>query len=484
MLHYVTTNPGKAREARSYLDDEVRQTEFDYPELQADDLGPIAAAGARAAYRELGDPVVVDDAGLFVETLDGFPGPYSSYVEDTLGIERVWDLASAEEDRRAAFKCVIAYCDGEPFDADEIAGAFADLGTFLPLVLGAFAVQQLDPSGVLTGFGISALVVALVYRRPIPVQPMKAVAALVIAGGLGAMELSAVGLLLGSTLLVLGATGTAGRLAWLVPETVLGGIQFGVGLILVLAGLALAADGEVIAIVALAVLLSFYWTRFRPFAALLVVAGAAAWGLSRTGAAPEALAFGLWLPDFRWPDLDSFRSAGQSAFLPQLALTVTNAVLVTAVIAGDYFPRDKDRITPDRLAISSGGLNLLLAPFGAFPMCHGSGGLVVQHRFGARTGWAPAIFGACLLALGLCLGPGALELLAVIPMSAVGALLIVAGAEMAAANGLRERRPGRLFVVLATGLACIAFDVAVGLLVGLLAEFIRANLLRQLRSHR
>jgi XTP/dITP diphosphohydrolase len=117
MLHYVTTNPGKAREARSYLDDEVRQTEFDYPELQADDLGPIAAAGARAAYRELGDPVVVDDAGLFVETLDGFPGPYSSYVEDTLGIERVWDLASAEEDRRAAFKCVIAYCDGEPFRA-------------------------------------------------------------------------------------------------------------------------------------------------------------------------------------------------------------------------------------------------------------------------------------------------------------------------------------------------------------------------------
>lgn len=366
----------------------------------------------------------------------------------------------------------------------EVSGAFADLGTFLPLVLGAFAVQNLDPSGVLTGFGISALVVALVYRRPIPVQPMKAVAALVIAGGLGAMELAATGVLLGAALLVLGTTGTASRLAWLVPETVLSGIQLGVGLILIVAGLALVADAKILGVVALAVLLLFYWTRFRPVAALLVVAGAAAWGLVRTDAAPEALAFGLWLPDFRWPELGSFLSAGQSIFLPQLALTITNAVLVTAVIAGNYFPMDRDRVNADRLAVSSGGLNLLLAPFGAFPMCHGSGGLVVQHRFGARTGWAPAIFGTCLLALGLSLGPVALELLSVIPMSAVGALLVVAGAEMAVANGLRERRPGRLVVIVLTGLACIAFDVAVGLLVGLVAEFIRANLLHRHRSRR
>jgi XTP/dITP diphosphohydrolase len=117
MLHYVTTNPGKAREAREYLDDAVTQTDFDYPEIQAPELGPISAEGARAAYREVGEPVIVDDAGLFVEALDGFPGPYSSYVEETLGIERVWDVGRQEEDRRASFRCVIAYCDGEPFDA-------------------------------------------------------------------------------------------------------------------------------------------------------------------------------------------------------------------------------------------------------------------------------------------------------------------------------------------------------------------------------
>jgi len=117
MVTFVTTNAGKVREARAYLDAPVEQRAFNYPEVQADDLATVAAQGARDAYRELGEPVFVDDSGLTVDALDGFPGPYSSYVEDTLGIERVWHLAEAEDDRSAAFRGVIAYCDGESFEA-------------------------------------------------------------------------------------------------------------------------------------------------------------------------------------------------------------------------------------------------------------------------------------------------------------------------------------------------------------------------------
>ena len=84
----------------------------------------------------------------------------------------------------------------------EFSGAFADLGTFLPLIIGIFAVQQLDPTGVLLGFGLFALATAVIYRRPVPVQPMKVVAAVVIAGGLGASEVAATGLLLGIVLCV------------------------------------------------------------------------------------------------------------------------------------------------------------------------------------------------------------------------------------------------------------------------------------------
>ena len=117
MLNFVTTNPGKVREATEYLDDEIRQFDFDYPEVQADDLKTVAAEGARAAYRAADGPVIVDDAGLFVDAFDGFPGPYSSYVEDTVGVERVWRMTEPEDDRAAAFKTVIAYCDGEGFEA-------------------------------------------------------------------------------------------------------------------------------------------------------------------------------------------------------------------------------------------------------------------------------------------------------------------------------------------------------------------------------
>jgi XTP/dITP diphosphohydrolase len=117
VLRYVTTNPGKVREAEEYLGEGVGRYDFDYTEVQADELGPIAARGAREAYREAGEPVLVDDAGLFVRALEGFPGPYSSYVEDTVGVERLWSLAEGEADRRAAFRCTLAYCDGEPFAA-------------------------------------------------------------------------------------------------------------------------------------------------------------------------------------------------------------------------------------------------------------------------------------------------------------------------------------------------------------------------------
>ncbi|WP_117594337.1 non-canonical purine NTP pyrophosphatase [Haloprofundus halophilus] len=117
MLHYVTTNEGKVAEATSYLGESVGQVDFDYTEIQSDDLGRIAAHGAREAYRQVGEPVLVDDAGLFVDALGGFPGPYSSYVEDTVGIDRVWRLGEQEENRKASFRCVLAYCDGEPFAA-------------------------------------------------------------------------------------------------------------------------------------------------------------------------------------------------------------------------------------------------------------------------------------------------------------------------------------------------------------------------------
>ncbi|ELY65770.1 XTP/dITP diphosphatase [Natronococcus jeotgali] len=116
-VRFVTSNAGKVAEAQDYLEgiDTVEQVAYDYAELQSDSLEEIVVRGAEEAYAALGseEPVLVDDTGLFVDALEGFPGPYSAYVEDTLGIERVWRLASEEQSTRARFRTVLAYADGE-----------------------------------------------------------------------------------------------------------------------------------------------------------------------------------------------------------------------------------------------------------------------------------------------------------------------------------------------------------------------------------
>ena len=207
----------------------------------------------------------------------------------------------------------------------------------------------------------------------------------------------------------------------------------------------------------------------------MVVIAAVAWGISQAPQALDGLQPGLFLPAFSLPGLDGLRQATLEALLPQLALTLTNATVITAAIAAEYFPRDRDRITPDRLALSTGAMNLLLAPLGAIPMCHGAGGLVVQHRFGARTGLAPAIFGISCLLLGLLLGPNALLLLALLPMAAVGALLVIAGVDLAITRRLRRASPDRLLVITLTGLACVVGNVVLGLLLGVLLEALRVR---------
>jgi XTP/dITP diphosphohydrolase len=123
MLRFATTNADKVAEAQDHLGavTEVTQFEYDYVEIQAADVADIAAHGAREAYEATeGDKaVIVDDTGLFVRGLGGFPGPFAAFVEDTLGIERVWGLAADLEDRRASFRSAIGYADGDTVETFE-----------------------------------------------------------------------------------------------------------------------------------------------------------------------------------------------------------------------------------------------------------------------------------------------------------------------------------------------------------------------------
>jgi XTP/dITP diphosphohydrolase len=111
---FVTGNKGKFAEVRDILlvfGIEVIQDKNGYPELQEDELEPIAAYGALYISNKLNMPVMVDDSGIFIKALNGFPGPYSRFVEDRLGNPKVLKLMEGEEDRTAYFKTVIGYCE-------------------------------------------------------------------------------------------------------------------------------------------------------------------------------------------------------------------------------------------------------------------------------------------------------------------------------------------------------------------------------------
>jgi SulP family sulfate permease len=348
----------------------------------------------------------------------------------------------------------------------DLSGAFADLGTFLPIVIGVLTLQEVDPTGLLIGFGLFALVVAAVYRRPIPIQPMKVVAAIVITQSLDAPSIAATGFLLGFTVALLSLFGILDLLARKIPTSVMSGIQLGVGLMLAWAGIGLIYEDLWSGILATGVLLLLLATPLKPFAAVIIVIGACLWSLSTAQNPVTELSLALHTPhwtDFGWQQLTL---SAQTILLPQLSLTLTNAIIATAAIAGHYFPEDKQRITPTRLGFTTGIVNMLLAPFGAFPMCHGAGGLVVQHRFGARTWLAPSLFGITMLTLGLLFGPQALQILLLIPLAAVGALLIYAGLDLAWHKSLTTSPPLDLSVILLTGICCAAMNVAAGLLIG------------------
>ncbi len=111
---FVTGNKGKYLEVKeifSLKNIEVIQNSDGYPELQHDDLEPIAAYGAKWAAEQFKMPVMVDDSGLFIDTLNGFPGPYSAFVETHLGNPGILKLMENEKNRKAAFKSVIGYCE-------------------------------------------------------------------------------------------------------------------------------------------------------------------------------------------------------------------------------------------------------------------------------------------------------------------------------------------------------------------------------------
>lgn len=113
-LYFITSNKGKAIEAKTkFLETDVKivQNDLGYPEIQADSLEEVALFGAEDVRKRFDQPFFLEDAGLFIDALGGFPGVYSAYVFYRIGCDGVLKLMDNVDKRKARFRSIIAYVE-------------------------------------------------------------------------------------------------------------------------------------------------------------------------------------------------------------------------------------------------------------------------------------------------------------------------------------------------------------------------------------
>src|SRR3990172_7880144 len=269
--------------------------------------------------------------------------------------------------------------------AHEVAGAFGDIGVFLPLALGLIAVNGMAPPLAFGLAGAYYLLTGRFYRLPLPVQPFKAVSAIAIAGGLsaGTVQGAALGMSVGLLLLSLGrAPAIIDRLF---APPVVRGIQLGLGIILLQGGLQLvvrdqrlpAGAGTIGAgALLLAGVMAVALVQARGRVPAILVAGVVGliWGALTLPAALPPVSLGPVLALPVLPTAAELGTALAVLVLPQLPLTLGNSVVSTAAVAQEYFGERAVRVTPRTLLRDMGLANLAAGLGGGIPMCHGARG--------------------------------------------------------------------------------------------------------------
>lgn len=358
-------------------------------------------------------------------------------------------------------------------DRWELGGAFADLGVLVPIAVALIVKNGLSPTAVLLPAGLLYLAAGLVYRLPIPVQPLKAFGAIAIAEGLGVGEIAAGALLLGGIFLALGTSGLIDLAARAFPKPLVRGVQLTVGLLFLKIAWGLVTDPPAsfdrhgletapLVLLAVLVLATMALRRRVPVALCLVAVAVLVIALTQGGAVA------LGPSPLELPSLDgaAFWAALTVLVLPQLPLSFANSCLATADAARTYFGEAASPVRPGRLAATLGAANLFSGAVGGMPVCHGAGGLTAHYSFGARTGGAPIAIGIALVAAALGLGAGLGALLAAFPLPILAGML--AGAGLLHIGLLRDLGRGRrLALAVAIGVIGFETNIAVGLGAGL-----------------
>jgi SulP family sulfate permease len=209
-------------------------------------------------------------------------------------------------------------------------------------------------------------------------------------------------------------------------------------------------------------------------AAIVVVGAGMLTGLllgTREGLQQIQLGFNLpdWLP-YGFPSAGDFTFALLVLVLPQVPMTLGNAVIADADLSIQYFPEAGRRVTYRALCISMALANLASFLVGGMPMCHGAGGLAAHYRFGARTAGSNLIIGAIFIVLALVLGEHLMGIIYLLPMAVLGVLLVFAGAQLGMTILDMKTRKEMFVPILIVGIT-LASNLAAGFLVGIAVAY-------------
>ncbi|MFP4285923.1 MAG: putative sulfate/molybdate transporter [Desulfovermiculus sp.] len=381
------------------------------------------------------------------------------------------------------------------FNRLELAGSLGDLGTLLPIAIAMVLVNGLNPMGLFLSIGVFYIISGLYFGITVPVQPMKVIGAYAIATALTADQIMASSLLMGGVLLIVGLTGAIDLIRRATPQAVIRGVQLSTGALLMAGGvkfmigtskfqdlqdavepyLAFQSIGPVpISLViggAAAVLTLFLLDNKRFPAGLIVVLGGLITGLALGARIDvQGQALGLYLPEilpFGWPGKMDFSFALFALVLPQLPMTLGNAVLAYTDLSKQYFAERSHKLSNRAACISMALANFMSFCLGGMPLCHGAGGLAAHYRFGARTAGSNLMIGLIFLVLALVLGSNVISVLNLLPMAVLGVLLVFAGSQLTLTVMDLTTRKDFFVATLILGIT-LASNLAAGFIAGLI----------------
>jgi MFS superfamily sulfate permease-like transporter len=379
----------------------------------------------------------------------------------------------------------------------EISGSLGDLGTFLPIAIALAISHQISLPTTLIFTGVFNILTGAVFGIPLPVQPMKAIAAVALLKPFTAGQTQAAGIFVATCILLFSVTGLLKWFTSIIPIPVVKGIQVGAGLSLILSAGTKATkelswtgpsweDNCVWLVLAfIAMLISARIPR-TPYALMIFILGLVRAAI-RLGQVEEGdpPGFHLWRPYTQVPDTGEWKVGILDAGIGQLPLTTLNSVIAVVHLSADLLPETP---TPSvtSIGVSVAAMNLIGCWFGAMPVCHGSGGLAAQYRFGARSGASIIFLGTVKLLLGILFGKTLVDLLRRFPTALLTVMVLAAGLELAGVGeslntrGARDvdKEPGeverkrRWTTMLVTLSLLVAFrNDAIGFIAGMLCHW-------------